>query len=672
MDLDMPETEYEFIKRYEQLRTQSSNESYAYDAVQIGKRSGLITDTFEPVQTEKAMDEHCVRIASGDDFIRLNNWNQQMMVKQSEMIEGNPISNSRKLPAVENLPSNESLLANASSSELLHAITEMKDDSSVGIETINFARRIGRLNTKQRIVFDIVERHLNATINDRNPNQLLLNIQGEPGTGKSEVINTITKLFERKGLSGALARAAYTGIAASAIDGQTLHSLVKMSRNNSNPSRRSLLQVGEKLRNTDYLIIDEISMVSKHIFAKVERALTAARTISTRDKSSTEETNKLFGGINVIIVGDFHQFPPVARKYSALYMPMQAKESTDERIGFQLYRQFNKTIILDEQMRTQDPEWIDFLKHVRHGKCTDKHISMLRSLIVKDENHLDAAEWQDPVLVTPRHCVRRKWNDAALDAHCKRTGNKKYVVIAKDTIQGRKLTMNEKIADLNSKGGYDHQRNNPDSTIYDRAELPNIFEFAIGIDVIVTMNLDAENHLVNGARGTVTGMILHSNEEFDASQDVIQLQEPPVCVFVKLLHGKNIKLDGLEENEVPLQPVQRSYKLQLQNGKQVTVTRTQLPLQIARAFTDYRSQGQTILPIAIDIGRPPSGSISPFNAYVALSRSKGKRSVRLVRDFEDSILQTTPSKDLELEDIRLGKLAETTVKGWYDGSLLVC
>jgi hypothetical protein len=50
----------------------------------------------------------------------------------------------------------------------------------------------------------------------------------------------------------------------------------------------------------------------------------------------------------------------------------------------------------------------------------------------------------------------------------------------------------------------------------------------------------------------------------------------------------------------------------------------QLPLIPAYSLTDYRSQGQTISHTIIDIGTPPTGGLTPFNVYVALSRSRGQ------------------------------------------------
>ena len=88
------------------------------------------------------------------------------------------------------------------------------------------------------------------------------------------------------------------------------------------------------------------------------------------------------------------------------------------------------------------------------------------------------------------------------------------------------------------------------------------------------------------------------------------------------------------------------------------------------SFTDYRSQGQTIENVIIDIGRVPSGSLNAFNAYVALSRSRGRDSIRLLRDFDDKLFMTHPSSELAAEDDRLEWLDLSTIQmyegGYYD------
>ncbi|KAJ3897534.1 hypothetical protein F5879DRAFT_813832 [Lentinula edodes] len=64
----------------------------------------------------------------------------------------------------------------------------------------------------------------------------------------------------------------------------------------------------------------------------------------------------------------------------------------------------------------------------------------------------------------------------------------------------------------------------------------------------------------------------------------------------------------------------------------------------AYAFTDYRAQGQTIPSVLVDIGKPPTGTLSLFNLYVALSQRH----------------------DIELfaEDDRLERLNEQTAWWW--------
>ena len=90
----------------------------------------------------------------------------------------------------------------------------------------------------------------------------------------------------------------------------------------------------------------------------------------------------------------------------------------------------------------------------------------------------------------------------------------------------------------------------------------------------------------------------------------------------------------------------------------------QLPLTPAYSFTDYRSQGQTIQNIIIDIGNPLSGTLTPFNIYVTLSRARGRNQIRLLRDFDDKLLTKHPSEYLRLEDERLGDLETKTDEWW--------
>ncbi|KAG1897750.1 uncharacterized protein F5891DRAFT_1047334 [Suillus fuscotomentosus] len=73
-------------------------------------------------------------------------------------------------------------------------------------------------------------------------------------------------------------------------------------------------------------------------------------------------------------------------------------------------------------------------------------------------------------------------------------------------------------------------------------------------------------------------------------------------------------------------------------GPSTRITRRQLPVTPAYTFTDFKAQGQTIDHVLVDIGRTTCFRLSPFNAYVALSRN------------------------LRIEDNRIERLAEETKK----------
>ncbi|KAF8574050.1 hypothetical protein K439DRAFT_1373600 [Ramaria rubella] len=77
--------------------------------------------------------------------------------------------------------------------------------------------------------YDIITWYLAATLSGQNPPQLLMQIQGEGGTGKSKVIQTVTEYFATQESCVMLLKAAYTGIAASIINGKTTHTIGKIS-----------------------------------------------------------------------------------------------------------------------------------------------------------------------------------------------------------------------------------------------------------------------------------------------------------------------------------------------------------------------------------------------------------------------------------------------------------
>ena len=112
------------------------------------------------------------------------------------------------------------------------------------------------------------------------------------------------------------------------------------------------------------------------------------------------------------------------------------------------------------------------------------------------------------------------------------------------------------------------------------------------------------------------------------------------------------RLEGLDDGEIPIKPTEQAYTTEVEgaDGEQQrikkAVHRRQLPITAAYAFTDYRSQGQTLPYVIIDIAKPPTRKSSLFNLYVALSRSSGRQTIRLLRDFDEQIFRSPPDEYL--------------------------
>jgi len=85
------------------------------------------------------------------------------------------------------------------------------------------------------------------------------------------------------------------------------------------------------------------------------------------------------------------------------------------------------------------------------------------------------------------------------------------------------------------------------------------------------------------------------------------------------------------------------------------------------AFTDYKAQGQTIEHVIVDLGKPATGELTAFNAYVALSRSRGRDSIRLLREIQTDIFTSHPSEGLRAEDERLDELTRETTARYNRG-----
>lgn len=187
-------------------------------------------------------------------------------------------------------------------------------------------------------------------------------LTGEPGSGKTHLVNTYVKWLRKRKINTAVT--ASTGIAATHIGGVTIHSWSGIGIKNS-LNKQILKQITDKahikrkVKKAKVLIIDEVSMLPPNTLNMVD-------TICQTIRQSTE----LFGGLQVVLVGDFFQLPPVSRN---LEQPTFAYQSES-------WQNLNPTTCyLNEQYRQNDEKFLSLLVAIRRNEFNQHHLNQLES-----------------------------------------------------------------------------------------------------------------------------------------------------------------------------------------------------------------------------------------------------------------------------------------------------
>ena len=184
-------------------------------------------------------------------------------------------------------------------------------------------------------------------------------LTGPAGSGKTYVLNQFIKYAKADGKSVAVT--ATTGLAATHIGGNTIHSWSGIGiHDNLPPHLLRDMPKGrrETILKTDILIIDEISMLHNFRLDMVDQVARAIR-----------EKDEPFGGIQVVLCGDFFQLPPVTRG--------------DEGAGkfiveSNVWQELDPVICyLDEQHRQEDDDFLEILQALRANDIRRHHAEKL-------------------------------------------------------------------------------------------------------------------------------------------------------------------------------------------------------------------------------------------------------------------------------------------------------
>ncbi len=184
-------------------------------------------------------------------------------------------------------------------------------------------------------------------------------LTGPAGAGKSYLLKEFIK--KAKGKRKKVVVTATTGFAAAHLGGQTIHSWSGMGLGHElhKDYMYMMSEMRKKgIRKTDILIIDEVSMMHDYNLDMVDEALQMIR-----------ESDEPFGGIQVILCGDFFQLPPVAKTGGGKFI-------THSKV----WQKMNlKVCYLEEQFRAEDLRLQEILNALRAGDMRKKHLNWLMS-----------------------------------------------------------------------------------------------------------------------------------------------------------------------------------------------------------------------------------------------------------------------------------------------------
>lgn len=396
-------------------------------------------------------------------------------------------------------------------------------------------------------------------------------ITGRAGTGKTTLIRKLIK----EGGRGQVVLAP-TGVAAVNVGGQTIHSFFRIPPRMHNVSEIFPRRGGQRLfSQLKRVIIDEVSMVRADVLDAVDHALKVNR----RD-------HRPFGGVQIVLVGDFLQLPPVVRGEEAHILEQMGYVTPFAFSAKCLQGNAVTKVELTKVYRQESSDYVELLGSLRSGDQLEGAIAKFNEQCLGNHKRTSA-----PVILAGTNAVAQRYNKKGLAA-------------------------------ITSEGAaYQGAITGQFNLKQDKLPAPEHLVLKVGARIMMVRN-DKQKRWVNGSLGTVTKM-------------------GPKSVWVEL--------DGFadEGGSGPYEVKKESWENNryVWNAETASIdtdevgSYAQLPIMPAWALTIHKAQGLTLENVRVDL---KAGAFASGQAYVALSRARSLEGLSFVYPLKVSDIKIDP------------------------------
>jgi ATP-dependent DNA helicase PIF1 len=339
-------------------------------------------------------------------------------------------------------------------------------------------------------------------------------LTGSAGTGKSFTIREIVRYLENMNINYGLT--ALTGCAAVLINGQTIHSFLGLGISRDLKTIIKNLEKFKKqlaiIKDLQTLIIDEVSMMDNQLLELINNLL-----------KYIKHNSIVFGGIQVILVGDFHQLPPIENDY-CFTSPIW------NDLGL-------SSIILTDIIRQKDDDDLKkILEEIRNEKLSESSLEILKSLVITDTKYKE--DEIKPTRLYPINTNVDKINGYEYKKLLKKNDNNEILYKARTNTK-------EIIKDIDK---YD---------IY----------LTLNTQIMIIRNISFENKLVNGTRGIV-----------------IEMKEMSVIIkdndgrLHEITYYNDMNINGKKNTGISFMPLKLAYAISIHKAQGASIDNLEIDL----------------------------------------------------------------------------------------------